>query len=186
MRAFVAVRLDEPARAALGAAIGRLRAAAPHVAWVPPENLHLTLKFLGNVETGALEAVAGALAAAVGAVRPFDFDVRGLGAFPTALRARVVWAGAAGGREAMAEVASRVERALAPLGFPSEARGFSPHVTLGRAREPRKDARLSALIEAGAGLGFGVVRVAAVSLMRSDLSPRGAHYAEIASAPLGA
>ena len=180
MRAFVAVRLDDRSRAALRAEIDHLRRVAPDVAWVAAENLHVTLKFLGRVETARLRDVAAGLEEAVRVARAFDIEVRGLGAFPSPSRPRVVWAGIAAGRDPMNALAERVEQALAPLGFPREARAFSPHVTLGRVREPRRDPRLSRLIEAAENLEFGVVRVDAVWLMRSDLSTRGARYSEIA------
>lgn len=179
-RAFVAIHLDDASRAALRDEIEHLRRAAPHVAWVAAENLHVTLKFLGNVEPGLLRGISGSLEEAVREASPFDLEIRGLGAFPSPSRPRVVWAGLAAGRELMAALAERVERALEPLGFPGEDRPFSPHVTLGRVREPRKDPRLARLIEAGDALEFGVVRVDSVWLMRSDLSPRGARYSEIA------
>jgi len=111
--------------------------------------------------------------------------VEGLGAFPTPSRPRVVWAGLAGGHEPLAAVAGRVEDELEPLGFEREHRPFSPHVTLGRVREPRLDPRLEAAIREGAAERFGVVRVERLSLMRSDLSPRGARYTELSPHALG-
>ncbi len=180
MRAFVAIRLDDATRGALGGRIEILRRAAPRVAWVAAENLHVTLKFLGNVEVGSLERVTAGLEAAVRGSAPFDLGIRGLGAFPTPARARVVWAGVTAGREAMSALAARVEAALVPIGVSREARPFSPHVTLGRVRAPRKDRRLAGLIEAAGAVEFGVVRVDAVWLMRSDLGPSGARYSEIA------
>ena len=180
VRAFVAIRLDDATRSALRAQIDRLRAAAPYVAWVPAENLHLTLKFLGNVEANSLEDVTAALEAAVRDSAPFDLEIRGLGAFPAPTRARVVWAGVTAAQEAMVTLAGRIEAALEPVGFPREARPLSPHVTLGRVRAPRKDPRLARLIESGAAVEFGTLRAGAVWLMRSDLSSRGARYSEIA------
>jgi len=180
VRAFVAIRLDDATRSALRAEIDRLRAAAPYVAWVPAENLHVTLKFLGHVEANSLDEVTAGLEAAVRDSVPFDLEIRGLGAFPTPTRARVVWAGVRAGREAMGALAGRIEAALEPVGFPREARPFSAHVTLGRVRVPRKDPRLARLIEGGAALEFGALRVGALWLMRSDLSSRGARYSELA------
>ena len=180
VRAFVAIHLDDATRSALREQIDRLRAAAPYVAWVAAENLHVTLKFLGNVQANSLEEVTAGLEAAVSDSAPFDLEIRGLGAFPTPTRARVVWAGVTAGREAMGALAGRIEAALEPVGFAREARPLSPHVTLGRVRVPRKDPRLARLIEGGAALEFGALRASAVWLMRSDLSSRGARYSEIA------
>ena len=184
VRAFVAVQLDEAVRTALGVQLERLRLAAPRVAWVPAQNLHLTLRFLGGVEADTLPRVTRALEALAAEARPFELAVGGLGAFPTAARARVVWAGLSGGGEAVRALAERVEAALAPVGFEPEARPFSPHVTLGRVRAPRPDPRLEAALADGAGLDFGRVRVDTVWLMRSDLEAAGARYSAIAAVPL--
>lgn len=154
-----------------------MRPQATGVAWVGADNLHITLKFLGGVEDTRLPDVADAVGAAVD-VRAFDVEVRGLGAFPTPIRPRVIWAGAADG-PGFAELAADVDRALVVLGFPPEERGFTPHVTLGRVREPRRDPALASALTAGATRPFGMLRVARVSLMRSDLSPRGPRYTEL-------
>jgi len=175
-------------RARLAAAVDELRrAAAAHgVGWVRPENLHLTLKFLGPVDEPRLVDVRAALAGAAALAAPFELAVAGLGAFPTPARPRVVWAGVDRGGAALAALAGAVEDALAPLGVPREARAFSAHVTLGRVRQPRGDPALAAALAAAAGRGFGVLRVARLSLMRSDLSPNGARYTEIDGWALGA
>ncbi|MBI2157172.1 MAG: RNA 2',3'-cyclic phosphodiesterase [Candidatus Rokubacteria bacterium] len=172
-------------REALGAAIERLRGTARGVAWVAPENLHLTLKFLGSVDETGLAALTSALTSAVTGLAAFDAEVIGLGAFPTPAHPRVLWAGIADGAGALVDVAGRVEAALAALGFPPDERPFSPHVTLGRLREPRRDPALAEALAAGAGRAFGRTRVGRVSLMRSDLSPRGARYTELAGIALG-
>ncbi len=157
---------------------------ARHVAWVAPDNLHLTLKFLGNVAETRLDAIVASLRGAVGEAATFDATVSGLGAFPTPTRARVVWAGVSAGAEPMVELAGRVDAALAALGVPPEARPFSPHVTLGRARVPRRAPALAEALAGGQGREFGTVRVARLVLMQSHLSPTGSRYAELAEIPL--
>jgi len=184
IRAFVAIGLDEKTRAELGLAIERLRRAARNVAWVAPGNLHITLKFLGDVDEARVEAIAASLRQALAGAPAFDAVVGGLGAFPTPARARVVWAGVRAGAEAMVGVAGRVEAALASFGFPQEARPFSPHVTLGRVRVPRRDPGLAEALGDGEGREFGTVRVERVLLVRSRLSPRGSEYSELAAVPL--
>jgi 2'-5' RNA ligase len=103
----------------------------------------------------------------------------GLGAFPTPTRPRVIWAGTAPA-PAFVALAEGVDRALAALGFPPETRGFTAHVTLGRVRVPRHEPALADALEAAAARPFGTLPVARVSLMRSELSPRGARYTELA------
>jgi RNA 2',3'-cyclic 3'-phosphodiesterase len=149
---------------------------------VAPENLHVTLKFLGAVDEARLPDVTAALDVAASAPA-FDVEVRGLGAFPTVSRPRVLWAGAPGS-PTFTRLADEVDRALTGLGFPPEGRGFTPHVTLGRVREPRRNPPLAEALEAAAERPFGMLRVVSVSLMRSDLSPRGARYTELAAVAL--
>ena len=152
------------------------------MAWVAEANLHVTVKFLGNVDEARLGDVSAALQRAA-IVPPFEVAIRGLGAFPAASRPRVLWAGAPES-PTFTRLAEDVDRALVALGFPPEARGFTPHVTLGRVREPRRDVALTQALEAAAARPFGTLRVDRVSLMRSDLSPRGALYTQLAAFPL--
>ncbi len=183
----MAVLLPEDVRASLAGAAARLRAAAPDVAWVAPENLHVTLKFLGQVDEAHLHALAAALAAAARGGPAFEARVVGLGAFPSVGRPRVLWAGVRDGAEALAALAARVEAACVGLGFAPETRPFAAHVTLGRVRSlrcPRRAPRLADLLDAAAGEELGRLRVERVALMESRLSPHGARYLERASAPL--
>jgi 2'-5' RNA ligase len=137
------------------------------------------------VEAGRLERVAEALASLAAQAEPFELALRGLGAFPSPTRPRVIWAGVATVGSALAGLAAGIEEALAALGFAPEARPFAAHVTLGRVREPRRDPALTAALAVGAGRDFGGFRVERLALMRSDLSPRGAHYTPLGSWPLG-
>ena len=166
-------------------AIDDLRSTARDVSWVAPGNLHLTVKFLGEVADGRIEGIVGALTGAIAGVSAFDADVEGLGAFPSAVRPRVVWAGVTTGAGAMGDLAGRVDDALAALGFAREARPFSAHVTLGRVRQPGRAPALTEALRGAAGRPFGRLRVACASLMQSELSPRGARYTELAAASLG-
>lgn len=175
--------LAEEIRARLAAEVDRLRPLGREVAWVGRDNVHLTLKFLGGVEAARLAAVTAALSAAVAPRGAFRLALSGLGAFPSPARPRVVWAGVGEGAAAAGDLASRVDAALVPLGFPRESRPFSAHVTLGRVRTPRLDRRLGEAL-ASAGGALGGQRVTYVSLMRSQLSPSGARYTELAALPL--
>jgi len=172
-------------RRALDEAIERLRPAARDVAWIAPSNLHLTLKFLGAVPEERIDAVAGALDEAARCAHAFEARIRGLGAFPSAGRPRVVWAGVTDGAAEMTALAQRVDAALAALGFPRDERPFSPHVTLGRVRRPGRSPELTDALGSAAAREFGRMRVPSASLMRSELGPRGARYTELAAVTLG-
>jgi 2'-5' RNA ligase len=171
--------LVAPRRAALAAGVETLRPVASGVVWVAADNLHVTVKFLGGVDRSRLELVDAALARAVTGVAPLELAIAGLGAFPTAARARVIWAGVGGDREALGALAMRVERELTSIGFSPEDRAFSPHVTLGRVREPRRNERLADALGRGASEAFGRARIDRLSLMRSDLSREGSRYTEL-------
>ena len=170
-------------RERLAAAVERLRPLARDVGWVGRDNFHVTLKFLGGVEAARLDAIAAALAGAAATCGPFDLGVSGLGAFPSRTRPRVLWAGIDDGAAATATLAGHVDRVLAPLGFPPEGRVFSAHVTLGRVRTPAPNPRLAEALSGGV---LGRQRVDRLSLMRSELSPGGSRYTELAAVPLGA
>ncbi len=181
----MAILLPDRLRSSLAMEIERLGPQARGVGWVVPENLHLTLKFLGSVEPLRMEQIEGALQATAAAAAPFTLAVRGLGAFPSPARPRVIWAGVQTAGTAVAALASRLDDALGPLAFPREERPFSAHVTLGRVREPRRDPALAEALAAGSEKDFGYFRVERMTLMRSDLSPRGARYTALAAWPLG-
>lgn len=156
------------------------------MSWVAPENFHVTVKFLGNVDEARVQSVIDALHTAARRHAPLDLEIGGLGAFPSATRARVLWAGLIVGAAPLGAVAASVDDELAPLGFPREDRPFSPHITLARVREPRRAPELAEALGAASGRRFGHVAVSDIALMRSDLSPRGARYTTLASVALEA
>lgn len=188
-RAFVAVLLDEAAREALAAEIERLRPLSRAVAWVPPRNLHLTLRFLGEEPEERLRRAVEALEVAAAATGGFTLTLHGLGAFPGIERPRILWIGVAEGALEVRQLQARVEAALGERGFGRESRPWHPHLTIGRVfdeRRWRREAGLElrqAVARAGSS-HFARLPVAAVSLMRSDLSPAGARYSELASVAL--
>jgi 2'-5' RNA ligase len=149
---------------------------------VADASLHVTVKFLGQIDDARVPAVAEALAGAASRVAAFEVAVRGLGAFPSPSRARVIWAGLEGA-EPLAALAGEVDRALAALGVPPESRAFAAHVTLGRAREARPNSALARAL--ARPVDFGRLPVTRLSLMRSELRPQGSRYTELAGVLLG-
>jgi len=175
VRTFIAVELDEAIRERLAQAQERLRATGCSVKWVSPDKIHLTLKFLGQIEGGAVEAVRQVMSSAAWDVEPFEVTVAGLGAFPARGAPRVVWAGIAHGG-GLAALHGQLDGALARLGVGPETRAFAPHLTLGRVKDRRGAEALRPLLEAGAAEQFGTQRVEEIVLFRSVLSPGGSTY----------
>lgn len=165
-------------RARLAVEIGRLRGVASDVAWVAESNLHVTLKFLGQLDDARVAAIGGAIGAVAARTPPFELGVRDLGAFPTPARPRVVWVGLTPAAP-LAALAADVDATLGRLGIARETRAFAAHVTLGRVRESRRDPALAAALARPADCGR--LPVTRLSLMRSELHPRGARYTELSS-----
>ncbi len=188
LRLFVALEPPGPVRRQLKLLAAELRErggrAAREVRWVLPEQIHLTLQFLGNAPAERLDDVRRAVAGAAAAAAPLALSVRGAGGFPNARRPRVLWAGVEGEVEALAALARDLGARLAPLGFPPEERPFSPHLTLGRARDGA--AGLAGALAAVQDRALGAWRAEALTLFRSELSPGGARHEPLLRAPLGA
>ena len=176
MRTFVAVEFGEAIRERLGLAQQRLRAAQAGIKWVDPKIMHLTLKFLGEIDDGAEGDVAAAMAAAVRGVAPFEVRVAGLGSFPPHGAPRVVWAGIEDRSRSLATLHERIESELDPLGIEREDRPFQAHLTLGRAKDARGGQALRALIEQQRSTEFGLQAVEELVLFRSVLTASGPTY----------
>lgn len=184
MRLFVAVNLPPDIRERLAAEQDRLRRAQADVSWVRAENIHVTLKFLGETEEKRLDRIRPALFEVARGSAPFRIRVSGLGSFGGRIP-RVVWVGVPEGAEPLSRLAKDVEAATARLGFPKEKRGFTAHITLGRVRSPRNaEALLAALAEAETG-PFGTVEVRQFELMQSELRPTGSVYTALDRYPFG-
>lgn len=188
-RTFIAIELDDELRDKLGRLQDGLRAQlSPHsVRWVHPRGIHLTLKFLGDTPLEQVEEVQAALAQAAAEVSSFSFTVAGLGCFPNTRRPRVVWVGVQELTGSMVRLRDTIEDRVAPLGFPTEGRRFSPHLTLGRVQRHASKSEVRELGEVVAAHTTGVLDemvVTAVSYIKSDLRPSGAVYTTLAEVKL--
>jgi len=182
MRTFIALELPDSLKDGILALIGELRSRGIRAGWSKRGTLHLTLKFLGEIDESFQDDVIGAVRRAAAAVPPFWFDTSGIGAFPSDARPRVLWVGVDSGQE-LYDLARLVESELAAVGFPSERRPFHPHVTLGRIRDPRGATGVAeALTTLKAPEGRVVVRD--VRVMKSTLAPAGAIHEVLAELPL--
>ncbi len=188
-RLFVALDPPEAVRRRLAALAVELRRSAgrhaDEVRWVPPENVHLTLQFLGAVPEERVGEIEGAIRAAAAAARPLSLELRGAGGFPNARRPRVLWAGLGGEVEPLAALVAELGRRLAPLGFAPEDRPFSAHLTLGRARDGRGAPGLAGALAHAAEATGTPWRAAEVTLFESHLSPKGPRYEAVLRAALG-
>jgi 2'-5' RNA ligase len=186
MRLFVALELEPAVAESLDRAIAPLREAEPALSWVRREKLHLTMKFLGDVDDAAVGALESALDRAVARHRPFEMRLAEVGAFPNFRRARVVWVGVAS--EPRLELLHHdLEIACGEAGYEVEGRAFRPHVTLARVRTPLPLDRARRFARAARGVDFVAdTAVTSLVLMESALAPPGgARYRRVHAAPLG-
>jgi 2'-5' RNA ligase len=168
---------------AIAAAGAQLREQIPGVRWVAPANFHLTLKFLGSIDEGKIEALGAALHNDLRLFPAFSISVKGLGVFPGPKRPRVLWVGLIGA--SLVSLASRIGSALQPLGFAPESRQFTPHLTIGRWRETSTPpGALVRLLTDWQDYEFGTSSVGTVKLIQSVLKPGGPSYNELISVPL--
>jgi 2'-5' RNA ligase len=189
IRAFIAIELSADIQRKLEQVTGLLRGqiiGAP-VRWVPVHNIHLTLKFLGNVSVANLGILEKILLSEMKRWQPFEISVGEVGAFPSTRRPRVIWTGVQSPPE-LGQLQHSLEEQVERLGYPPEERGFSPHLTFGRVSRNASNAevqQIGQVVEA-AKVGFmGAMRVEVVHLFRSDLQPGGSVYTRLYSANLG-
>jgi RNA 2',3'-cyclic 3'-phosphodiesterase len=181
LRTFIAIELNRPLREALARIQDQFRAQMPRgsVRWVEADGIHLTLKFLGDTPRKQVPEIEAALQRAVAGFGPFEFTVEGRGCFPNTRRPRVVWVAVRDHGQMLARLAAAVEREVAPLGWPTEDRPFSPHLTLGRVGRgvsSHDETAVGQAVEQSVVEQIGRQRVSGINLMQSELNPSGAVY----------
>ena len=181
MRLFVAIEITPEIREALATFLKEMCSVAPQAKWVRPENLHVTLKFLGHTEPAKLPAVKTALGAIRG-TETVTLDFRGLGFFPNERRPRVFWVGMEASVN-LKTLAQDIDHAMHRLGFPLEDRPFSPHLTLARLEPPGLPPKLGPAVKENASSGFGTFCTREFHLIESKLKPTGAEYTNLQSFP---
>ena len=184
VRLFVALEIPAAVRENLAALINDLRApdassSKNKARWVRPENLHVTLKFIGNVDAGKMDPIREALAE-VCSSSSVELHFRGLGFFPNEKRPRVLWAGIEASPN-LAPLAASVDARLEKLGIPRETREFSPHLTIARFDPPGISETLRAAAQEHAAREFGAVRTGEFHLFESKTRPAGAEYIRLSS-----
>jgi len=141
---------------------------------VQPQNIHVTMRFLGNISPNMVDSIHEEMEKV--SFAPFEIELRGLGAFPTLRYARVVWAGIKKGAEELAHVSDQLEPRLLGLGFKPDSKGFSPHLTIARVKSGRNKAELVRVVQEFEDYQFGVIKGSCLRLKKSVLTPKGPIY----------
>jgi|Deesub1362A_J573_1020465.scaffolds.fasta_scaffold01029_3 2'-5' RNA ligase len=181
MRSFIAVDIKNSALVGILDELAQLKAG---LKLVEPQNLHLTLKFLGEVGEDMVGDIYDAMIKAFSPFSPFEVSLRGVGVFPSLRYIRVIWVGIEENKEKLIEMQSRLEENLSSLGIGKERKKFDPHLTLARVRSPRGREDVKDFVVENATRSFGKALVDKVELKRSTLTPKGPIYSTIKSVAL--
>jgi 2'-5' RNA ligase len=185
LRTFIAVELQKSIRDRLIALQEKLADAGTEVKWVAPENLHVTLLFLGEVEDREVPEVCRITANCAKQHAAFDMSIEGVGCFPNSRQPRIIWAGVGAGRPSLGAIHDDLEAALAVCGYRREDRHYSPHVTLGRIKSDRPVHGVSEVMAKHENWRAGESTVRELHVLSSCLSPRGPRYTTLSRAGLG-
>ena len=176
IRSFIAIPLTPDIIDRIEKAQKELRSLRADVKWVRPQSIHLTLKFLGNIEESQISAIAQKIQHVAGGYTSWPIHVKSLGTFPSLRNPRVVWVGIEDTSGQTIMLQGQLEHALSTLGFAQEKRKFSPHLTLGRVKSSRGKKELVQYLVDEREKTFGKIQVDRVVLFRSELHPSGAIY----------
>jgi 2'-5' RNA ligase len=176
MRAFIAIELTEEIKDKLKNIQNELKGSGADVKWVEPENIHLTLKFLGDIDEKKIEDIKRILEKISEKHSRFSIELSGIGAFPKISDPRVIWIGVEKGKEELSKIFLELEEQLCRLGFKREERGFSAHITIGRLRSPLNRPRLIEEIKKIDSFSPLSLSVNRISLFKSTLTPKGPIY----------
>jgi 2'-5' RNA ligase len=185
VRAFVAIPVPTHVVDCLGNIQAELTASGIHLRWVKPENSHLTLKFLGDIEPSIVPSIVDQMDRIAGSISSFAIHPKGLGVFPNFRRVRVVWTGLNGDVATLQKLQRAVDKAMAFLGFDADKKEFRPHLTLGRSKAGFDGRALERFIDAAKNHPCEAFMVEQLCLFQSDLSPDGATYTLLHKSQLG-
>jgi 2'-5' RNA ligase len=174
VRLFIAIEIPQTIRTTFAALLKEFRAIAPQVKWVRAENLHVTLRFLGETESAKLDALQNVLSA-IRSAEPVNLEFRSLGFFPNEKRPRIFWTGMEASAN-LKSLAADIDQAVHRLGFPLEDRPFTPHLTLARLQSPVIAPKLLQAIKEKSAQPFGFLLAREIHLIESKLKPTGAEY----------
>ena len=184
IRTFIAVSLSPSILMSIGKLIRTLQPNIEEVRWVEPKNLHVTLKFLGDVPLNDLPQLIRAVTQSTSQTYSFDLAFQGLGVFPSRETPKTIWIGCQEGSEELSQLAKTIDEGLLTLGFPKEARRFSPHLTIGRVKKQAQESSLKQILDEHRNRPFGSCGVSDVQIFSSELTRHGPLYDELASISL--
>ena len=179
IRTFIALELPASIIELLDNVQQEIKSLALRARWVRTENIHLTLRFLGDIDPGHVDRIDEAIHKAAEGFAPFTLALKGVGFFPGIKRPRVIWAGLGGQIRLLIQLQRKLADSLAAIGFPNEKRPFKGHLTLGRIREAVNPDTIRQVIEIYSDLGSEEFTVGRVALFQSDLKPTGAVYTRL-------
>ncbi len=175
IRSFIAIEIPDSIRSQIAALQEEMRRLQSHVSWVTPRNIHVTMKFLGDIQESLVPQIGSVLGKISSCTRPFQITIENLGFFPNARRPRVLWVGVTDRQQQLKTLFQEIEEGLVPFGFTLEKRGFTPHLTIGRVRNPRGINEVVARMQS---FNFPPESFEAkgIVFMKSTLKPTGAVY----------
>ena len=176
IRAFIAISISSDIKQELAALIDKLKTSGADVKWVNPENIHLTLKFLGYISPEKIEEVKKVLDGIKSKFTPFKITFSGVGAFPKLSYPKVIWVGIQNGKDDAKRIYELLETELEKAGFEKEERAFSAHLTIGRVRSGKNKAALKPAIESLSFSSDKILEVEHITLFQSTLTPKGPVY----------
>ncbi|PMB75044.1 MAG: RNA 2',3'-cyclic phosphodiesterase [Candidatus Bathyarchaeota archaeon] len=178
IRSFIAFDIeDESILKRIGDVQNLLLKTGADLKIVEPKNIHITIRFLGNITSSMVEKIGVELKRVQ--FTPFDVKINGIGAFPDLHYPRVLWAGITEGATQLKEIFSQIEPRLRSLGFTPDPKGFSPHLTIARVKSGKNKSELVKCVSQNVNYEFGIVRAACLRLKRSDLTPKGPVYSTL-------
>ncbi len=179
IRTFIAVNIPKSYMQPIAGLLDELKATGAAVRWVKPESMHITLKFLGNIDERLVKDLGGKIAESTRDMTPIELRAKGCGAFPSIKNPRVVWLGISGNVDLLGKLQAKLEKSLIPLGFAPEKRPFRAHLTLGRLKGSRGKSKLISALRDKSNFVLDPFEVKEVVVYRSDLKPTGAVYTAI-------
>jgi 2'-5' RNA ligase len=179
LRAFIGIPLPPALQQQIRTAQQSWQIVAPDIRWTKVENLHLTLRFLGEITESQIDPIYHCMQQAATGISPFTLTIEGMGVFPNLSRPRVLWLGIGEEKEVFQTLYTALDTCLQSLGLPSEDRSYTPHLTLARLKSLYRKPELQRLIEQSRQYSFDSMTVHHIDLIRSQLHPKGAVYTQL-------